>query len=196
MPPFVKIAIQKNGRLNQESLAFLASRGIEVQNPAGELSVRTADGKVEVLFIRDDDIPEYVRCGVVDFGIVGQNLLCEKNVQISIVEELDFAYCDLVLAVPEGSELSQVEDLEGLRIATSYSEFLGRYLKAREVRSAIIPIKGSVEIAPRLNMADAVCDLTQTGKTLKANGLRIIDTIFKSQAVLIASNPTLSFPSL
>ena len=192
----MKIAIQKNGRLNQESLAFLASRGIEVENPNGDLSVRSADGLIEVLFIRDDDIPEYVRCGVVDFGIVGKNLLCEKKLQLPVVEELDFAYCNLVLAVPEDSNLRCLEDLEGLRIATSYSDFLGAYLKAHEIRSAIIPIKGSVEIAPRLNMADAVCDLTQTGKTLKANGLRVIETIFKSQAVLIASSPTLSFPTL
>lgn len=192
----MKIAIQKNGRLNEESLSFLATRGIFVKNPEGELMVTSEDGSTEVLFIRDDDIPEYVRCGVVDFGIVGKNLLLEKNIQLPIVEELNFAYCDLVLAVPETSDLRCLGDLEGLRIATTYSAFLASHLKFRGIRSAIISIKGSVEITPRLNLADAVCDLTQTGKTLKANGLRIIETIFKSQAVLIASSPTLSFPSL
>lgn len=191
-----RIAIQKNGRLNEESLVFLASRGIRVENPKGELLVRSSDGTVEVLFIRDDDIPEYVRCGVVDFGIVGKNLLCEKNILLPIVEELNFGYCNLVLAVPEESEILKLEDLEGLRIATSYSEFLGRYLKSKEIKSAIIPIKGSVEIAPRLNMADAVCDLTQTGKTLRENGLKVIHTLLKSQAILIASKPNLLLPQL
>jgi len=187
----IKIAIQKSGRLYEESLKFLASKGIAVENPENKLAVFSEDGGVEVFFIRDDDIPEYVRYGVVDYGIVGKNLLVEKNIEIPIVQELNFGLCELVLAVPQESPIQQLEDLQGARIATSYSGFLSKYLKERRVRSSLVSIKGSVEVTPRLNMADAVCDLTQTGKTLRENGLRVLESIFKSQAVLIGLNPKL-----
>ncbi|NIQ38527.1 MAG: ATP phosphoribosyltransferase [Proteobacteria bacterium] len=195
-----KIAVQKSGRLAEPSLNFLYSQGLEFEPNGRNLVTPCENYDIDILHLRDDDIPEYVCRSVVDYGIVGENVLYEKNVQVNVVKRLGFCHCALVLAVPEGSQVKVVEDLEGERIATSHPRLLAKFLEKSGVNAAIITIKGSVEVTPTLNLADAVCDITQTGRTLREQNLSPLITVLESQAVLIESpfsNPNrYRFPSL
>lgn len=180
-----RIAIQSKGRLADQSLAFLSSLGLTFK-PNGRSCMAVCENyPLDILFLRDDDIPRYVSRGITDFGIVGENILKEENEKVQIIKRLDFGLCSLVIAVLQESPFQSIEDLSNKRIATSYPSSLQAYLKKCTIKAMIIQLKGSVEIAPNLNLADAICDLTQTGKTLKENGLRPLLTIFESQAVLI-----------
>jgi ATP phosphoribosyltransferase len=183
----LKIAIQKSGRLNQPSMAFLVSLGLEFLPNGSSLVQECGNFDLDVLFLRDDDIPEFVSRGVADFGIVGQNVLLEERADIELIRNLDFGKCRLAIAAPENSPIKNPQDLEGERIATTYPYLLRRYLKSQKIGAAVIPITGSVEIAPELNLADAICDIVQTGTTLKAHRLIPIATIIESQAVFISS---------
>lgn len=183
----LKIAVQKSGRLNQASMDFLASCGLQFV-PNGNLLIRPCQNfNLEILYLRDDDIPEYVSRGVADFGIVGQNVLAEKGINLKILRKFEFGKCRLMIAAPAVSAIKGPKDLEGERIATSYPKLLTSYLKQQKVEAAIIPISGSVEITPDLNLADAICDIVQTGDTLKAHNLLPLFTIMESQVVLIES---------
>lgn len=191
MEETLKIAIQKSGRLYEGSVKLLKECGIEISNGHNQLRVRATDFPLEVFFLRDDDIPEYVQDGVADTGIVGENVLAESGKNTRIVEKLGFGKCRLSLAVPRNGDLRLPGDLQGRRIATSYPRILGQYLAGQNIRATIHEISGSVEIAPRIGLADAICDLVSSGSTLFSNELREMTPILHSEAVLV-SNPELS----
>lgn len=183
----VRIAVQSRGRMADESLNFLFSLGLKFE-PNGRNCITTCDNYgVDILFLRDDDIPEYVERGVADFGIVGENLLLEQQARVKILRKLNFSLCSLVIAVLKDSKISQISDLNGGSIATSYPNLVKAYLGERKVEAEILTLAGSVEIVPSLSLANAICDLTKTGKTLEENNLRPIATILESEAVLIQS---------
>lgn len=171
----LRFAVQKSGRLREESLLYVE-----------KMQAAKIFDRVEFLFLRDDDIPRCVAGGAIDLGIVGKNLLYEEKLEKLIVEELPFAFCKLMIAAKEDDNIGSIQDLEGLRIATSYPRLLSAYLKANNVRASLVELSGEVEVAPSLNLAEAVCDLVQTGSTLSKNGLKPLWTIFESCAVLIA----------
>lgn len=181
------IAIQRRGKLRAASEKFLNQQGVEVIESESRLTSQCKVSGAKVLYLRDDDIPEYVLRGAADFGIVGENVIYEKKIDCTIVKRLGFGNCKLVLAVPEASSITTIEQLQGERIATSYPNLLRKYLEQQGIQAAIIPIQGSVEIAPELNLADAVCDITQTGNTLRAHNLTPLVTLLDSQACLITS---------
>lgn len=184
----IRIAVQKEGRLRNPSLEYLESLSLEFSKENGRtLVVPCKNDDVEILYVRHSDIPQYVQNGAADFAIVGGNVLYEKNFNIKEVKKLDFGKCSLVIAVPLVSPIQKIQDLEGERIATSYPNSLRKFLQKQKINAAIIEIKGSVEVAPVLGLADAICDLTQTGTTLKENALKPIETLFYSMAVLIES---------
>lgn len=191
MEETLKIAIQKSGRLYEGSVKLLKECGIEISNGHNQLRVWATDFPLEVFFLRDDDIPEYVQDGVADTGIVGENVLAESGKNTRIVEKLGFGKCRLSLAVPRNGDLRLPGDLQGRRIATSYPRILGQYLAGQNIRATIHEISGSVEIAPRIGLADAICDLVSSGSTLFSNELREMTPILQSEAVLV-SNPELS----
>ncbi len=183
----VKIAIQKKGRLSEKSLALFRECGIRFENGLGNLKMKATNFPLEVLLLRDDDIPEYVESGVADLGIVGQNVVWEKAENVQEVKKLGFGKCRLSLAVDKNFEYRSVKDLDGLEIATSYPNILRKHLNENNVEAKIHKISGSVEIAPGIGLANAVCDIVSTGSTLTLNGLKEVETILKSQAVLIAN---------
>ena len=183
----LKIAVQKSGRLYQSSMDFLTSRGLSFSADSRSLIRTCQNSNIDIVYLRDDDIPEYVSRGIADFGIVGQNVLAEKGLTLRIVTRLNFGLCRLVIAVPRCSRIRTVEDLQNLRIATSYPKVLTDYLEKRNIKTSIVVVAGSAEIAPRLGLADAVCDLVQTGATLEANDLVPLCTVLGSQAVLVGS---------
>lgn len=194
------VAVQKSGRLYEKSMALLAQCGLTFDSAKWKekLILRCSDFPVDLMMVRDDDIPEYVASGICEMGIVGQNVLEERNraqgaaqSPIEVVRELGFGRCRLSLAVPAAAPFEGPRSLDGKRIATSYPGLLGAYLKERGVRAEIVTLKGSVEIAPSLHIADAVCDLVSTGSTLHSNGLREALTVFESQAVLIGTKRAL-----
>jgi ATP phosphoribosyltransferase len=182
----LKIAIQKQGRLSDGSTALLKKCGIGFANGFGKLKSEAEDFPLEIYFLRDDDIPDYVADGVADAGIVGENILAESPQPVEIIEKLGFGKCRLSLAVPKGFDYQTVEDIRGKRIATSYPRILQKFFDARKVAVEIHEISGSVEIAPSIGLADAVCDLVGSGSTLFSNGLREVETVIQSEAVLIA----------
>lgn len=182
----LKIAIQKQGKLAEGSTALLKKCGIGFSNGQGKLRAEAEDFPLELFFLRDDDIPDYVADGVADLGIVGENILAEEPKPVDVVENLGFGRCRLSIAVPKSLEYSEASDLSGLRIATSYPRILSEFLTAQAVSAEIHEISGSVEIAPSIGLADAVCDLVSSGSTLFSNGLREIETVLRSEAVLIA----------
>jgi ATP phosphoribosyltransferase len=187
----LKIAIQKSGRLNENSIKILREAGIEFQNGINKLKAEAYNFPLEVFFLRDDDIPQYVADGVADIGIVGENVILEKNKNIRIVEKLGFGKCRLSLAIPKGDFYNSIKDFEGKRIATTYTQILSDYLKRNEVNAEIHEISGSVEIAPGIGLADGICDLVSTGSTLFTNGLKEVEVVLESQAVMVA-NPELT----
>lgn len=183
----LKIAIQKKGHLRDESILFLNYLGINCQQKNNELMTKCPNTNIEIVFLRDDDIPNYVNNNLIDFGIIGEDIIKENNNQTKIVKKLGFSKCTLVLASPKESKIKNINDLQNKTIATSYPNILKKFLNKNKIQSTIITVSGSVEVAPRLNLADAVCDLTQTGNTLKECNLKQFTTVFKSEAVLIQS---------
>ena len=183
----LKIAIQKSGRLHEGSLKLMKEFGIQVSNGNNQLRVRSSNFPLEVFFLRDDDIPEYVQDAVADIGFAGENVVVEKNKEVMIAEKLEFGKCRLSIAVPKNGNIRSIEDLDGKRIATSYPSILSAYLKKQNVKASIHEISGSVEIAPKIGLADAICDLVSSGSTLFSNELEELETILQSEAVLISN---------
>ena len=183
----LRIAIQRAGRLGEPSVELLRKCDISVENGLGKLRSTARNFPLEVLFVRDDDIPRYVEDGVADLGIVGENILAEGDSDVEQLLKLGFGRCRLAVAVPRGSSYEHVSDLTGRRIATTYPKILGRFLAESAVEAEIHEISGSVEIAPSIGLADAVCDLVSSGNTLFTNGLTEVETVFRSEAVLIGT---------
>ena len=183
----LKIAIQKSGRLYEDSIKLLKECGIEFNNGNKQLKAVAYNFPVEVYFFRDDDIPQYVYDGIADVGFVGENVLLEKGKDIDLVYRLGFGRCRLSIAVPKSMKYNSANDLEGLKIATSYSSLLQKYLAEKKVTAEIHEISGSVEIAPGIGLADAICDLVSSGSTLFTNGLKEVEVVLKSEAVLTAN---------
>jgi ATP phosphoribosyltransferase len=191
----LKIAIQKSGRLNENSHKLLEECGIKFSNGANVLKTTALNFPVEILFLRDDDIPQYVEQQVADIGILGENVVLEKNKNVTIVEQLGFAHCRLSLAIPKDENYTGPEYFMNKKVATSYPRLLSEYFKKYNIIAEIEEISGSVEIAPGIGLADAICDIVSSGSTLMTNGLQEIVTILKSQAVII-SNKNLSSKKL
>jgi ATP phosphoribosyltransferase len=182
----LKIAIQKSGRLSEDSIKLLKTCDIRLANGLGKLKSEAQNFPLEIFFLRDDDIPQYIADGVADVGIVGENVLTESGKEAEIIERLGFGVCRLALAVPKSFAYRSLEDLDGKRIATSYPQILGDFFASRRLKADIHSISGSVEIAPSINLADAVCDLVSSGSTLFTNGLREVETVMTSEAVLVS----------
>ena len=187
----LKIAVQKSGRLYEDSIRLLKECGIELNNGNKQLKTTAGNFPLEVYFLRDDDIPQYVFDGVADVGIVGENVLLEKQKDIKIIKQLGFGKCRLSIAVPKSFTYNSVADLNNLKIATSYSNILQGFLNRNNSNAEIHEISGSVEIAPGIGLAEAICDLVSSGSTLFTNGLKEVETILFSEAVL-AANKNLS----
>ncbi len=187
MNTLLRIAIQKSGRLQEGSLALLKEAGLSFSNGKDQLKTQALNFPVEVLFLRDDDIPQYIEDAVADVGIVGENVVAEKQKKNTLVKRLDFAKCRLSIAVPRGEDFPGVSWLEGKNIATSYPNIVKAFLDKNNVRAGIHEISGSVEIAPGIGLADAICDIVSTGSTLLSNGLREVATVMQSEALIVAS---------
>lgn len=181
----LRIAIQKSGRLFEDSVLLLKECGIDLRNVKDRLRTESDNFPLEVFFLRDDDIPQYVEDGVADIGIAGENVVYEKNRQVEITEKLGFGKCRLSIAVPRTQEYDNIKCLEGKRIATSYPHMVSSFLEKNNVKAEIHEISGSVEIAPGIGLADVIADLVSSGSTLFMNGLKEVETILNSQAVLI-----------
>lgn len=179
----IKLAVQKSGRLNEGSLSLLKACGIDIIS-GGKLKTEADNFPLEVFFLRDDDIPQYVESGIADIGIVGENLLYEKNTGLQVVEKLGFGKCRLSLAIPKNESYTDSSYFEKKRIATSYPHLLSEFLLKQSLQAEIHEISGSVEIAPGIGVADAICDLVSSGSTLMQNGLREVEVILRSEAVL------------
>lgn len=187
----LKIAVQKSGRLHDESLALLKDCGIYIDNGRDQLKASATNFPLEIYYLRNGDIPQYLKDGVVDCAIIGENLLVEKGEDISIVDRLGFSKCRVSLAVPKSFKYESISDLNGKRIATSYPETTQNYLKEKGIEAELHIINGSVEIAPNIGLADAICDIVSSGSTLFKNNLKEVEVILKSEAVLAVS-PTIS----
>lgn len=183
----LKIAIQKNGRLSEDSNTLLKECGIKFSNGAGVLKASAWNFPIDILFLRDDDIPQYVEQQVADIGILGENVVQEKNKDVAILEHLGLAACRLSLAIPKEESFNGPEYFNNKKIATSYPRLLSKYLEDNNISAQIEEISGSVEIAPGIGLADAVCDIVSSGSTLLTNGLREVVTVFNSQAVIIGN---------
>jgi ATP phosphoribosyltransferase len=183
---YLKIAVQKSGRLSEDSLKLFKDCGIKVDMGKGRLRAISSNFDAEFLFLRDDDIPGYVEDGVADLGIVGENVLVESGKDIDLIKKLGFSKCRLSIGVPRETSFSGPASLEGKSIATSYPRILQSYLDKHGVQAEIHEISGSVEIAPSIGLADAICDIVSSGSTLLSNGLKEVDKIFKSEAALVA----------
>jgi ATP phosphoribosyltransferase len=184
----LRIAIQKSGRLYEDSVQLLKECGIDLRNVKDRLKTEADNFPLEIFFLRDDDIPQYVEDGVADIGIVGENVLYEKNKKAAIVEKLGFGKCRLSVAIPRIQQYEGVQSLEGKRIATSYPFLVNEFLAKNNVQAEIHEISGSVEIAPGIGLADVVADLVSSGSTLLMNGLKEVEVLLQSQAVLIRNN--------
>jgi ATP phosphoribosyltransferase len=187
MQEILKIAVQKSGRLYEGSMKLLKECGIEISNGNNQLRVQAANFPAEIFFLRDDDIPEYVQDAVADIGFVGENVVKESNKETDTIEKLGFGKCRLSIAMPKSGSFKSINDLEGKKIATSYPFILSEFLKEKNITASIHEISGSVEIAPRIGLADAICDLVSSGSTLFTNELKEIETILFSEAVLISN---------
>jgi ATP phosphoribosyltransferase len=181
----LKIAIQKSGRLNEKSVEILKNCGLSFENYKSSLISTVSNFPLEILFLRDDDIPEYVQDGIADLGIVGENVITESGAQVSFLQKLAFGKCTLKIAVPNNSDITEISELEGKAIATSYPVILEKFLRENNVNAQVRTISGSVEIGPGLGLSDAICDIVSTGGTLKSNGLKPFAEVMKSEAVLI-----------
>lgn len=181
----LKIAIQKSGRLNEKSVELLKNCGLNFENYKSSLISPVSNFPLEILFLRDDDIPEYVQDGIADLGIVGENVIQETEVEVSYLQRLGFGKCSLKVAVPNTSNIQSISELNGKSIATTYPVILGKFLKENGITAEIRTISGSVEISPGLGLSDAICDLVSTGGTLKSNGLKQFADVMSSEAILI-----------
>ncbi len=190
MSTILRVAIQKSGRLRDGSIELLKESGLNFSNGRDQLKSFASNFPVEVLFLRDDDIPQYVEDRVADIGIVGENVFVEKQRNNQLVKRLDFAKCRLSIAVPRGDTYEGIGSLRGKNIATSYPNIVRAFLHKHGVNAGIHEISGSVEIAPGIGLADAICDIVSTGSTLLGNGLREVEVVMHSEAVVIA-NPEL-----
>lgn len=184
----LKLAVQKSGRLNEDSLKLLKAIGISIDNGKDQLKASARNFPLEVFFLRNGDIPQYLRDGVVDVAFIGENVLVEKGDDISIVEKLGFSKCKVSIAVPKSSTASSLKDLDGKRIATSYPKTVQKFLDKQGVSAQLHIINGSVEIAPNIGLADGICDIVSSGSTLFKNNLKEIEVLLKSEAVLAASS--------
>ncbi|MDP4601099.1 MAG: ATP phosphoribosyltransferase [Polaribacter sp.] len=183
----LRIAIQKSGRLHEESMELLKDIGISIDNGKDQLKAAARDFPVEVFYLRNGDIPQYLRDGVVDAAIIGENIIIEKGNDLPFVERLGFSKCKVSIAVPKESDASSLKDLAGKEIATSYPETVKRFLDAQGISAKLHIINGSVEIAPNIGLADGICDIVSSGSTLFKNGLKEIEVLLKSEAVLAIS---------
>lgn len=183
----LKIAIQKSGRLNEDSIKLLKSCGIQIENGEDQLKVVASNFPVELLYLRNSDIPQYLEDGVVDIAIVGENLLIEKEKKIEIIEKLGFSKCKVSLAIPKNVADESLEYFEGKKIATSYPNTVQSFLNKNKINAEIHVISGSVEIAPNIGLADGICDIVSSGSTLFKNGLKETHVILRSEAVLAKS---------
>ncbi|WP_026950109.1 ATP phosphoribosyltransferase [Algoriphagus mannitolivorans] len=187
MEQIIRIAVQKSGRLSDDSLNLIKECGIKFYNGTGKLKSTSTNFPVEFLFLRDDDIPGYVADGVADLGIVGENELAEKDKEVLTLKKLGFSKCRLSLAIPKGQEYPGLEYFQGKNIATSYPKILGDFLKSKGIQAEIHEISGSVEIAPSIGLAEGIFDIVSSGSTLMMNGLKEVEEVFKSEAVLIGN---------
>jgi ATP phosphoribosyltransferase len=183
----LRLAVQKSGRLQEESLKLLKESGLHFSNGKDQLKAQANNFPLELLFLRDDDIPQYVEDKVADAGIVGENVFVEKQKKNELVRKLDFAKCRLSIAVPRSENYTGAKWLEGKNIATSYPNIVKQFLKNNNVTSGIHEISGSVEIAPGIGLADAICDIVSTGSTLLGNGLKEVEVVLQSEAVLVST---------
>lgn len=191
MENIIRIAVQKSGRLSEDSLSLIKECGIKFYNGTGKLKSTSTNFPIEFLFLRDDDIPGYVADGVADLGIVGENEVVEKNKEVLVLKKLGFSKCRLSLAIPKSEEYPGLSYFEGKSIATSYTKILGDYLSENKIQADIHEISGSVEIAPSIGLAEGICDIVSSGSTLMMNGLKEVEEIFRSEAVLI-SHPNMN----
>ncbi len=187
MDTLLRIAIQKSGRLQEGSLELLKESGLSISNGRDQLKAQARNFPVEILFLRDDDIPQYVEDRVADVGIVGENIFAEKQKKNDLVKRLDFAKCRLSIAIPRSDSYPGIKSLNGKNIATSYPNIVRKFLADKKVEAGIHEISGSVEIAPGIGLADAICDIVSTGSTLLSNGLKEVEVVMQSEAVLIAT---------
>ncbi|WP_299889747.1 ATP phosphoribosyltransferase [uncultured Lacinutrix sp.] len=187
----LKIAVQKSGRLNEDSMKLLKNIGISIDNGKDQLKASAQNFPLEVFYLRNGDIPQYLRDGVVDIAIIGENVLIEKGNDLPIVERLGFSKCKVSIAVPKISNATSLKDLEGKRIATSYPNTVNQFLDRNGIKANLHIINGSVEIAPNIGLADGICDIVSSGSTLFKNGLKEVEVLLKSEAVL-AKSPKLS----
>jgi len=183
----LRVAIQKSGRLSEKSLDLLKEAGINLNNGSRKLRSVAQSFPLEVIYLRDDDIPQYVEDGVAHIGIVGENEFAEKACEVDLVERLGYSRCRLSIAIPKSDTYGGLKDLSQKRIATSYPVILERYLSAHGVKADIHVLSGSVELAPSIGMADAIFDIVSSGSTLISNGLKEVEVIMKSEAVIIAN---------
>lgn len=182
-----RVAVPSKGRLRDDTVTLLRDAGLRFDIPARALSVKVRNAEIEVLFVRADDIPEMVDTATADVGITGQDLLAEYGAAADFLSELQFGFCKLMAAVPRSSDMNSLEDLRGLRIATAHPRTTAAFLAQQGIDASVVPLRGSVEVAPKLGVADAIVDLVSTGSTLTVNGLRTIGTLLESQSVLFAS---------
>lgn len=185
MTKVLRLAVQKSGRLSEDSLKLIKECGISFNNGAGKLKSVASNFPIELLFLRDDDIPGYVSDGVADLGIVGENVYVEKQKAVKVIEKLGFSKCRLSIGVDKSFDYKGKQSLQGMEIATSYPYILSTFLKENGISAGIHEISGSVEIAPSIGLADAVCDIVSSGSTLISNGLKEAEVIFRSEAILI-----------
>lgn len=190
--PSLRIALQKSGRLTEKSIALLQNIGLMFDTYKDHLLISCRNYPIELLFVRDDDIPEYVQDGVCDLGFVGANVVAERKASVTTLKALEYGYCRLCLAVPKESKVTHFSQLSGKRIATSYPHLTESFFASHQLPIEVVELSGSVEIAPKLDIADGICDLVSTGSTLKANGLRELETIFNSQTLLIQTQKVIS----
>ena len=183
----LRLAVQKSGRLNEDSLQLLKAIGISIDNGKDQLKASARNFPLEVFFLRNGDIPQYLRDGIVDVAIIGENVIVEKGNNISVVEKLGFSKCRVSIAVPKNSTAKTLKDLAGKRIATSYPNTVEKFLTKAGVQANLHIINGSVEIAPNIGLADAICDIVSSGSTLFKNNLKEIEVLLKSEAVLVKS---------
>jgi len=183
----LKIAVQKAGRLHDESMEILKDIGISIDNGKDQLKASARNFPLEVFYLRNGDIPQYLKDGVVDAAIIGENILIEKGNGITIAEKLGFSTCKVSIAIPKSIKYNSIKDLEGKRIATSYPNTIQNYLDKNGIKAHLHIINGSVEIAPNIGLADAICDIVSSGSTLFKNNLKEVEVIMKSEAVLAVS---------
>ena len=183
----LRIAIQKSGRLNEDSLQILKDAGISIDNGKEQLKAQARNFPLEVMYLRNGDIPQYLRDGVVDVAILGENVLVEKGEDIICGDKLGFSKCRVSIAVPKSMKYNKIEDLQGKRIATSYPNTVNSFLAEKGISAELHIINGSVEIAPNIGLADAICDIVSSGSTLFKNNLKEVEVILKSEAILAIS---------